>query len=671
MKRIVALLLILAVLISALFSEQEKDDVFLDELFSSDIPITYGEDSFIERINERTKGEREPIGLVLTGGSARACAHIGVLRYLEEIGVVPDFIVANSMGSIIGMLYAAGISTQQIENLLEAGDLSTYFDITIPIGGGLINTTGYKALIENVVGDDYKIEDTIIPIMVVNDDLVTKREVRIAEGKFSDILVGSFAIPVYFDPYLYKGHLLIDGGVVNLAPINAAYKYSDNIIISTAFYDNPDMNLINTITILNSAFDVGKRQKAAEELKEHDGYIWIRCDVEKYSFMAFDKAMEMAEIGYESAKKEGDRLKTLYKANERVSGDSASFQERIDKTIRNIGYFKRVEMNSPSNVVNLKLDTMAFEDTPYYLLSNTLFGINYSFDYKGFGLGIVGGLIFNTSDLVNSNAGWGGDISLSYYFLENLRATLELLAEIPFDTKTFLPSLYAKESVDYMALKKRDKYRLSFHQSWEYFHDFDNDKSIAALVTLRAKGEYAFDYVTLRGEAGYILTGRDILFSHPSNFTDLSLSLRFYMERSKSLYSQLGAFGRLKIGNREGEVPLFYTDGYLSTTIGFGAEALSSKSDYALSYISYRLGWEFHKNPTFGEFLSFEKLDAFLYADVLFADMKIGLSTGLGIKCDITLIGLVRLPFRFMIGYELTPEHENRFVASMLFSSEF
>ena len=85
-----------------------------DDLILADIPIAYGEEEFRSRILERTGGERDPIGLVLTGGSARAFAHLGVLEYMEENGIEPDFIISNSMGSIIAVLYAAGLSPQQI-----------------------------------------------------------------------------------------------------------------------------------------------------------------------------------------------------------------------------------------------------------------------------------------------------------------------------------------------------------------------------------------------------------------------------------------------------------------------------------------------------------------------------------------------------------------------------
>ena len=72
------LFLIIAVLCAVSISASEPD--LQSALLVSDVPIIYGDESFRERILERTKGERDPVGLVLTGGSARAFAHLGVLE---------------------------------------------------------------------------------------------------------------------------------------------------------------------------------------------------------------------------------------------------------------------------------------------------------------------------------------------------------------------------------------------------------------------------------------------------------------------------------------------------------------------------------------------------------------------------------------------------------------
>ena len=266
-----------------------------DDLLLSSVPICYGEESFIARINERTGGQREPIGLVLTGGSARALAHIGVLKYLEEHEVVPDFIISNSMGSIIAMTYAAGLSPDQILRLCTSVDIGSLFDLSLPLGRGLLATDGFESLVASILGEGLSIENLQIPVMIVSEDLVTKRQVRICSGDFYSIFTASYALPVFFTPVKFNGHLLTDGGIASIAPLNAAYEYGSCNIVSTTFYSGKNTNLNNPITVLNTAIDIGKRRSGMEEIMAHPDVLWIRCDVEDFSFMEFSAGALMAE----------------------------------------------------------------------------------------------------------------------------------------------------------------------------------------------------------------------------------------------------------------------------------------------------------------------------------------------------------------------------------------
>ena len=56
---------------------------------------------------------REPLALVLSGGSVRAAAQIGVIRALEEYNIQPKLVVGTSGGSIVAALYAAGMDSKQ------------------------------------------------------------------------------------------------------------------------------------------------------------------------------------------------------------------------------------------------------------------------------------------------------------------------------------------------------------------------------------------------------------------------------------------------------------------------------------------------------------------------------------------------------------------------------
>ena len=69
---------------------------------------------------------RPKVGIVLGGGGAKGAAHIGVLKYIEEIGLPVDYIVGTSMGSIIGGLYALGYSPEELQKLIAGMDWSKY-----------------------------------------------------------------------------------------------------------------------------------------------------------------------------------------------------------------------------------------------------------------------------------------------------------------------------------------------------------------------------------------------------------------------------------------------------------------------------------------------------------------------------------------------------------------
>ena len=68
--------------------------------------------------------DRPRVGLVLSGGGARGAAHVGVLKVIDELHIPIDVIAGTSMGSIIGGLYASGMTAEEIEKALAAVDWS-------------------------------------------------------------------------------------------------------------------------------------------------------------------------------------------------------------------------------------------------------------------------------------------------------------------------------------------------------------------------------------------------------------------------------------------------------------------------------------------------------------------------------------------------------------------
>ncbi len=294
-----------------------------DPLFIVDEVIKIGEENFLERIGLKENSDASngldqyipiedaqsdlPVGLVLSGGAARAFAHIGVLKKLEEEGIVPDFIVANSMGSLVALLYAAGFSPDQIEKIVSDYPMDFLFTARFPVDGGIIDDYNMMSAIYNLLGEK-DIKDLEIPIVVLAEDLVSRRTVAFMEGDFYNVLSATIAMPVSFPPVRYNDMILIDGGTTNLVPVQAAADYTNRIITSTSF-SNSLSEYRDILSVINRALDLGKTRKGISELKSIEN-ILIRCDVEDISYMAFDRASEIVKRGENSAVEVIDEIKS-------------------------------------------------------------------------------------------------------------------------------------------------------------------------------------------------------------------------------------------------------------------------------------------------------------------------------------------------------------------------
>ena len=162
---------------------------------------------------------RKPkIGFVLGAGSARGWAHIGVLHALTEAGVKPDFIAGCSVGALVGAAFAAG----RIDRL-EAWALSLdwkrilkLFDWSLR--GGLIKGRRVHELFhEQFVESSFV--DLPVRFAAVATDLASGQEVWLREGKVSDAVRASIAVPGLFQPVLRDERYLVDGSVVNPVPV--------------------------------------------------------------------------------------------------------------------------------------------------------------------------------------------------------------------------------------------------------------------------------------------------------------------------------------------------------------------------------------------------------------------------------------------------------------------
>ncbi len=106
-----------------------------------------------------TLAQQNPkVGLVLSGGGAKGMAHIGVLKVLEEVGIVPDYVTGTSMGAVVGGLDAAGYSATELEEIALSADWDVLLGNQIPYESIAIEQKPFYARSQLILPvEDFKI----------------------------------------------------------------------------------------------------------------------------------------------------------------------------------------------------------------------------------------------------------------------------------------------------------------------------------------------------------------------------------------------------------------------------------------------------------------------------------------------------------------------------------
>ncbi|MBD5214847.1 MAG: patatin-like phospholipase family protein [Bacteroidales bacterium] len=157
------------------------------------------------------------LGVALSGGGARGFAHAGALKALEEAGIRPDVIAGVSAGSVVAVMYAAGVRPDDMVRIFSEGKFGDFARFSAR-GGGLFRITRFKQHVLKQLNGIERIEDLHIPTYIGVTDIDNGQAVEFHEGPIGDIMQASCSMPIIFHPVEMNGVKYVDGGVLHNLP---------------------------------------------------------------------------------------------------------------------------------------------------------------------------------------------------------------------------------------------------------------------------------------------------------------------------------------------------------------------------------------------------------------------------------------------------------------------
>jgi NTE family protein len=286
---------------------------------------------------------RPKIGLVLGGGGALGISHVGVLKVLEELRIPIDYVTGTSMGSIVGGLYASGLSPDVIGNTLAAIDWGDALrdkpqreDLTfrrkqdtdryllgIEIGIGMDGArlprgaaSGQKLsyLLQTLTATTVTAEsfDALnIPFRCVGTDIRTGEAVVLSRGNLGDSMRASMAVPGAFTPVEIQGHLLVDGGLVKNMPVDVVKEMGAEIVIAVDVVGSEaaDVKVDTLPELLARSYTILKRPMEEVQLKNAD-YVVVP-QLQGLTAGDFHRAAEFVPRGEAAARALSAKLSAL------------------------------------------------------------------------------------------------------------------------------------------------------------------------------------------------------------------------------------------------------------------------------------------------------------------------------------------------------------------------
>ncbi|MDE7153471.1 MAG: patatin-like phospholipase family protein [Muribaculaceae bacterium] len=490
------------------------------------------------------------VGLVLSGGGAKGIAHIGVIKVLEEHNIPIDYIAGTSMGAIVGGLYAAGYTPEEMMELIDSKGFSYwstgqidekliyYFyrpdptpammNVNLAPGdstrsSSILPTSLINPLPMNFAfmelfsaytaqcGGDF--DRLFVPYRCVTSDVYQKKKIVCKSGSLGDAIRASMSFPLVFQPIEMNGIPVYDGGIYDNFPVDVMRtEFAPDFMIGV------DVSTPQTTPRSNDIVDQLEdmiMQKSDDSIAPAKG-VKMHIDLHQFSLLDFPKARQIYKIGYDHAMAMIDSIEG--RVASRVPAEERRLRRQVFKsatpylifdsvtvtggTPNQNTYFERIFENTKSDTFGIDFAKYAYYRT---LSGDKLKNLMPQADYNPEN-GLFN-LRLRATVKDNLNVGFGGYITSSMNSMIFLGAGYNLLTRRPINAW-----LNAWVGQSYLAARASGRIffttnrptsvtfdavvsRMNTHTSDNLFYESDNPVSLS---DMEAFGQLHYDWAVSR-----------------------------------------------------------------------------------------------------------------------------------------------------------------------------
>jgi predicted acylesterase/phospholipase RssA/CRP-like cAMP-binding protein len=279
----------------------------------------------LERLVHDLRGVR--IGVALGGGAARGMSHLGVLKALEQSGIVVDMLAGTSAGAMTGVVYAAGLDCDYSASQFASDLRPSWIFRRLPRGNHLYLLYKYRRghfdpMLRKYL-HNWRLEQLSLPCLSVTVDLVSGNSVVRERGDAVHAILESINLPVLSVPIIREGQALIDGGLVNNIPADVLVSMGCNFVIAVSVSAKMEKEFCKITpetrthrgkkptvvqTLLRSLL-VQNHSLNAHGVRPAD--VVIEPDVRGFDLTEFMRAQEMAALGEVAALEQIPKIRQL------------------------------------------------------------------------------------------------------------------------------------------------------------------------------------------------------------------------------------------------------------------------------------------------------------------------------------------------------------------------